>query len=639
MPSAGAFAFVGSHEVPPGLASFLEDGVGGSDDALSACARARRTLAASGVDGDERFDERWQHALADAGYGSLLAVPVEAPRGGEASLVLVFFAGEHRFSDADLELAQSLAGAARGALERSELFESERRARALAQQLARAAAALATELDPAAVLDEVVEQAPELLDADAGAIRLLEGEELVVAATRGAGADLALDSRVASTERLAGDVVQSRAPLGLSDTEGDARLREADPMLAEHAAYLGAPLLGPDGSLLGVLSVYSQLPRGWRDEEVEALLALAGTAASALSGADLYQRVALESERSGAILGNIADGIVAVDRDGRVVLWNKAAEDITGVSADEARGRAPVEVLQRNLESAQRAPGGERLVSIRRGDEDVWLSLTEAVMRDPAGAVAGRIFAFRDISTERAVEQIKSEFVSTVSHELRTPLTSIYGFAETLLREDVLFGEDERQTFLRYIASESERLTRIVDMLLNAARLDAGDLEVHLAPTDVGSVVSEAVADAQSSASVNAHRFVLDLPGEPLTAAADPEKLRQILDNLVENAVKYSPGGGTITVRARRNGETVEVRVDDEGIGIPQAEQQRIFSKFYRAESAARQTPGGGTGLGLFIVRGLVNAMGGRIWVDSREGQGSSFAFELPARERTGDRD
>src|SRR5207237_3884490 len=148
----------------------------------------------------------------------------------------------------------------------------------------------------------------------------------------------------------------------------------------------------------------------------------------------------------------------------------------------------------------------------RRGGQEVWLSVTEAVMHDPAGQVAGRIFAFRDISAELAVEQMKKDFVSAVSHELRTPLTSIYGFAETLLRRDVLFGEEERRTFLAYIASESERLTRIVDALLNVARLDTGDLLVSLAPTDVGGLVTEAVAVAQDGEQAE-QGFVVGSPG------------------------------------------------------------------------------------------------------------------------------
>jgi PAS domain S-box-containing protein len=629
MPSAGDFWLAGSHELPEVLASFLD---GGFDPAgpLPSCARGRRVLAAPALGGDERFDRDWQQVV-ESGYRALLAVPVEAPRGDDAGLVVVFFAEERHFTDDDLELARTLAGAARGALERSELFEAERSARALAQQLARTGTLLATELDPAAVLDEVVQQAPELLDADACAIRLLEGDELVVRAASGGDTAEIVGSRAPSTAWVAGDVVQSRAPVAVSDASDEPRLQRSDPLLAiGYAALLAVPLVGPEGAMHGTLAVYSRRPRAWREEEIEALAALAGNSSAALSSAELYQRVALERERSVAILANVADGIVAVDREGKVVLWNDAAERITGVPTAEALGRTPLQVLQRNLESGSDVPIGDRLVSIRRGADDVWLSLTEAIMLDPADAVAGRIFAFRDISAERVVEQMKSSFVSAVSEQLRRPLTSIYGFAETLLRQDVLFGEEERSTFLGYIASESQRLANIVDALLNVARLDTGDLQVQIAPTDVRPVLSEVVTSAEQTLPVNGHRFVVDLPDEPLTAEADRDKLRQIVANLVENAVKFSPEGGTVTVSACRKEDSVEVRVIDEGIGIPETEQERIFAKFYRSESLARQTGGGGTGLGLFIAQGLVTAMGGRIWVDSREGQGSSFVFELP---------
>jgi signal transduction histidine kinase len=276
--------------------------------------------------------------------------------------------------------------------------------------------------------------------------------------------------------------------------------------------------------------------------------------------------------------------------------------------------------------------GGSRLLPIRRGGEEVWLSLSEAVMTDPTGAVAGRIFAFRDISAERSVEQMKTDFVSTVSHELRTPLTSIYGFAETLLRQDVLFGEEERATFLRYIASESERLTSIVDRLLSVAQLDTGDISVQLAETDVGAVVSEAVRSAEGADGGNGHRFVVVLDDGPLAAEADREKLSQVLFHLLDNAVRYSPAGGTVTVAARRRDDAVEVSVEDEGVGIPHADQERIFRKFYRGDAAAAGAVGAGAaGLGLFLAEGLVTAMGGRIRVDSSEGKGSTFVLELRA--------
>ena len=632
MPRGGKLELAAGADLPHVLAEVLEDALPESATCLQAAAEEGRALASPDVTRDDRFDRPWAEQAKAAGYRALLAVPAASPAAEHSGLVIVFFSAEREFSDDDLELARHLGDAARGALERSELFEAERTARALSQQLARTGGVLATELDPAAVLEEVVQQAPALLEADACAVRTLEDDELVVSAASGEGAEEAVGSRTSAAGRLSGDVFQSRSPVAVEDVTADERLVGADAiLLAGYAAFLGVPLAGPEGSLAGVLSVYATKPRRWRSEEVEALLALAGNTSAALANAELYSRVSLEKERSVAILANIADGIVAVDRDGEVVLWNSAAEEITGVPQEEAIGRTTVQVLQRQLESAEgETPSGQRLVSITRGAEEVWLSLSEAVMRDPLGAVAGRIFAFRDISADRMVEQVKSDFVAAVSHELRTPLTSIYGFAETLLRQDVPFGEEERRIFLGYIASESERLTEIVDQLLNVAQLDAGDLQVELGRIDVGSVVSELVETVEESGVMNGHRFEIDLPDEPLAAEADPDKVRQVFSILVENALRYSPGGGTVTVGARRRQDRVEVSIADEGIGIPAAERERIFRKFYRAESAARDGAAG-TGLGLFIARELVTAMGGRIWVDSTEGEGSSFSFELPA--------
>jgi two-component system sensor histidine kinase VicK len=247
-------------------------------------------------------------------------------------------------------------------------------------------------------------------------------------------------------------------------------------------------------------------------------------------------------------------------------------------------------------------------------------------MLDAAGSVAGRIFAFRDVSSERVVEQMKSDFVATVSHELRTPLTSIYGFAETLMRGDVQFSDPERATFLGYIASESERLINIVDDLLSVARLETGTLRLNVEETDVAAVAREAVARMKEHA--ERCEFELDFPSTGVMVEADREKLSQVIQSLVDNAVKFSPQGGRIVISARKRADAAEVRISDEGMGIPRADQQRIFSKFYRAESGA---PGAqGTGLGLFLARGLILAMGGKIWVESKEGQGSTFVFELP---------
>jgi PAS domain S-box-containing protein len=625
MPDPREPRLAGVHGLPESLARFLEGGLHGSTPMLEA-ARRRRILAAPAVATDDRFGEEWRSLAAEAGFASLLAVPIEAPRREEPGLGLVFFAEEQSFTDDEIELAQNLAGAARGALERAELYEAERKSRAIAQQLARTGTVLANELDPQAILEEIVEQAPAVVGADAAAVSLLEEDELIVTAVHGEEAQAALGARASAVGELAGEIVQSRTPVARDDVE---RLHVAgDPVLdAGYSAFLGAPLVGSEGTVRGVLAVYGRKPRSWREEEVEAIAALAGTASAFLANAELYQRVAVERERSVAILRNIADGIVAVDRDGHVVLWNRAAEEITGVPTSEALGREPSEVLQRSLDADETSEEGRGLIRISRGAEEIWLSVSEAVMRDPAGAVAGRIYAFRDVSSDRLVEELKSGFVSTVSHELRAPLTSIYGFAETLLREDVSFGEEERRTFLGYIASEAQRLTGIVDALLSVARLEAGDLQVQLVPTDLRDVVTDVVTSAQREV-MNGGRFVIDVPEEPLDATADRDKVRQILANLVDNAVKFSPEGSTVTVAARRAGDAVQVRVVDEGSGVPAGEQERIFRKFYRADSVA--SSGGGTGLGLFIARGLASAMGGRLWIDTETDRGASFVFELP---------
>ena len=616
MPEGGRLTVAGAHELPDEL-----QGVN-PPAALTQAAADGRVVAAPRVREDDRFDDEW----GDAPFEALLAMPVD---GGGPGLVVVFFTEQRAFSGDDLELGRHVAQATRAALERSRAFESERMARALSQQLARTGSMLASELDPVAVLEEVVGQAATLLGADAGTVATLEGGELVISATAGLGLEDVAGARAPSTGWLGGDVIQLRAPVAREDVSADPLHAEADVVLGfGYRGYLGVPLAGREGSVLGVVAVYSSEPRTWRDEEVEALAALAGNASVALTNAELYQRLALEHEQSIAILSNVADGIVAVDRDGRVVLWNAAAERITGVPASEAVGHTPFEVVRRELESE--TGGTNRLVSIMRGGEEVWLSLSEALMRDPAGAVAGRIFAFRDISAERVVDQMKSDFVSTVSHELRTPLTSIYGFAETLLRRDIGFTDEERQTFLGYIASEAERLTGIVDALLNVARLDSGTLQVDLVATDIAQLLEEAVSEESVPAITNGHRFVVDLEEGVPAVRADPDKLRQVVGQLVENAVKYSPAGAIVRVEARARPDAVEITVADEGSGIPESELERVFDKFYRASETEP-----GTGLGLFIAQGLVSAMGGRIWVRSEEGGGSRFTFALPVANST----
>jgi PAS domain S-box-containing protein len=450
VPVGDTMAVAGSHRLPDAIRELAVPHV------ILETSASRHMLAAPQLSDDERFEEIWR----DTGLGSLLAIPVPGDAG---VLLLSLFDEPRQFGRDDLALAGQLALAARGVLDRSRLFEAERASRSLSQRLGRAGARLLRELDPDAVLQTSVNEAAALLEADAATLTQVVPDALVIAAASGEDAALLIGTAGPVVGWPAGDVVHSGNPVALQDVPQTL----GDPVLDKgYRAYVGVPIRGAEGEVEGVLSVYGRRPRAWDDEEREALQALAGNTAVALANAELYRRVALEREQSLAILSNIADGIVAVDRDDLVVMWNRAAEVITGVPGSEAIGRSPAQVLQRDLETE------DGRVAIRRGDDEVWLQLSEAVMRDPTGAVVGRIFAFRDISAEHAMETMRSEFVSAVSVDLRAPLTSIYGFAQTLLRDDVAFSDEDRRRFLEFIAREAEHLTATVDSLLEVGRTE-----------------------------------------------------------------------------------------------------------------------------------------------------------------------
>jgi signal transduction histidine kinase len=220
--------------------------------------------------------------------------------------------------------------------------------------------------------------------------------------------------------------------------------------------------------------------------------------------------------------------------------------------------------------------------------------------------------------------------VATVSHELRTPLAAIYGSAQTLLRRDLELDEEKRRRFLELIAQESERLSRVAADILLANNLDSGQLQLRTTRLDVALLAQDVLEKMRSVFSDREDvSLKLTVTGSRCFVSGDSDKLRQVLINLVENAVKYSPDGGAVEVRVEPNGTTLRVAVRDEGLGIPHGEQQRIFGKFYRVDPQLSRGVGG-TGLGLYICRELVRRMEGRLTVTSREGEGSIFVVELP---------
>ncbi len=268
---------------------------------------------------------------------------------------------------------------------------------------------------------------------------------------------------------------------------------------------------------------------------------------------------------------------------------------------------------------------GQSVVEARPGGVPMFLSFTSSRLKGAGDLPGGWIHAFRDVSATHTLDRLKSDFVSTVSYVLRTPLTSIYGFASTLLRDDLAFPEEDRRVFLEYISTETERLTGIVDDLLEVSSIDAGSVEVHVADVQLTGVLQDAVELARDR---GARRHITVHGEDGLSVRADADKLQTVLANLVGNAARSTPEGGEIRVDVGLDGDSVRIGVHDSGAGISPAEQKQLFTKFYVQPGANGIA---GSGLGLYISKGLVDAMGGKIWVSSAVGEGSTFTVELPA--------
>jgi two-component system, OmpR family, phosphate regulon sensor histidine kinase PhoR len=238
------------------------------------------------------------------------------------------------------------------------------------------------------------------------------------------------------------------------------------------------------------------------------------------------------------------------------------------------------------------------------------------------------VYAFRDLTEERALESMRQDLVATVSHELRTPLAAIYGAALTLRRDDVQLEAELHDKLLEVISEESSRLADIVNDLLLASQLDTGTLKANIERCDPREIVQLEIDAVRTHLPPNVELQV-DVGSDLPAVAADAGQLRQVLANLIENAVKYSPEGGTITVGAEPSDHNVRFAVRDSGLGIPPTEQRRIFEKFYRLDPHMSRGIGG-TGLGLYICRELVRRVDGRIWVESDGRTGSTFYVEIP---------
>jgi two-component system phosphate regulon sensor histidine kinase PhoR len=329
-----------------------------------------------------------------------------------------------------------------------------------------------------------------------------------------------------------------------------------------------------------------------------------------------------EGANAARALAHVSDAVLLVDDTGAIRFWNGAGEQLFGVSERSAVGKqaaALVPDYERLVEAAHRQDG---FVPVLIKGSERWLSPALSVFD------GGSVLAVRDATEGYILERARADFVATASHELRTPLTAVYGGARTLIAHREKLEPSQQTSLLQMIEQESEHLVQIVDQLLISAQLDRGALRLDVAECDVEALCASVVATARLRAVEG-----VSVTFRPLRSVAplrcDESLLRQVLVNLVENAMKYSVEGGQVDVRLYDDPGRVRIEVTDQGLGIPPAEHERIFEKFYRLDAAMSRGVGG-SGLGLFISREIVTQMGGALSVESVEGVGSTFTVSLP---------
>ena len=344
---------------------------------------------------------------------------------------------------------------------------------------------------------------------------------------------------------------------------------------------------------------------------------------------DMVQGFSDEGSKLSAVLDTMADGVVLVRSEGRIEVMNGAAGALLGLKPEGARDRRFMEVVRDHdlrllmtgaLESRQQERGEVELLNQRR--------FVSAIATPLAGSEStGVLLTLHDLTQMRQVETTRREFVSNVSHELRTPLSSVKALAEAL-ENGALEDPDTAQDFVRRIHGEADRMSALVEELLELSRLESGQAALQLETVDVSALVRSEIEAFQLRAEAAGAVLKARLPAAPALVRGEREKLRQVLVNLLDNALKFTPNGGTVTAFVHTAAGGVEVSVQDTGAGIPAEHLPHVFERFYKVDRARRD---GGTGLGLAIVRHIVEAHGGTARVESREGEGTKVSVMLRA--------
>lgn len=616
---------------------------------------------------------------------------VRVPLGVEGRTVGILTADRKEpgeFSPAEVATLTALADQVSVAVENARLFEEvkrfneelEGRVVERTQELAEALERLRFQRDRSEVLyhiaselvasldmDRVLSQALMLLQRAVRATRssviLLDSNtgQLVYRAAIGHTQPIPPGGKVAPFGRgegIVGWVLEKRSALVVRDMTAETRfkLEPEDPT----RSVMAVPILGGAGESLGVILLQSSMPNVFDDNQLQLVEAAAVQLGNALNNAELYRLIREQAERLGtmlrsqqidaaknqAILEGIADGVMVADATDHVILFNAAAERILSITRGQAMGRVQGEILglyggetqawMSQVEDWRERPrdyGPETFISHRLEVGRRFVSIHLSPVVSGTGEFLGVVSVFRDITSEIEADRAKSDFVATVSHELRTPMTSIVGYVDLMVQGAVGQVSGMQLEFLKKVKANADRLTNLVNDLLDISRIEQGRVELVCRPLAIETLILQVVDFVKPRVEEKDQTLTTVLPTGMPKVYGDSDRLTQIITNLVSNAYKYTPVGGTITVHAYVREGMMHVAVADTGIGIAPENQKRIFERFYRVEDDPAVYEVSGTGLGLAITLSLIQMHSGSIWLESEAGEGSVFTFSIPLAE------
>ncbi|MBP6965557.1 MAG: GAF domain-containing protein [Armatimonadetes bacterium] len=506
-----------------------------------------------------------------------------------------------------------------------------------------------TELEE--TLKRLVAKIAAILQAEKCVFMLLDKDRGELVATKpayGLSDDDIRKFRVRATQGVSGEVFREGKPVILYDALTDERTMKENVALLNVTNGVCVPLVVEkrdeenrviETNTIGVLHVFNKRYGNiFIEEDVRLLERLARNATAVIQNAQMFREVVEEKEELEHIIESVYAGLLMVNKEGRIMQANASAREMFGIqSKDISRLYYEIiedskckEIISSALESGEETAGEISLLTEDESVEHIY-QLQTALVKSEEGQVMGAVAIFNDITELRNIERMKTAFVSTVSHELRTPLTSIKGFISTLLADvEGYYDGDTQREFYTIIDTECDRLTRLISDLLNVSRIEAGRaLDLNPKEVELYSLVEKVISVQRSY--TNKHELKVELEEGIPTIIADEDKVDQILTNLTNNAIKYSPKGGEVTIRGSYADGFVTLSVTDQGMGIPKEHIAKVFDRFHRIDNRdTRQV--GGTGIGLYLVKHLVEAHGGKIWIESEVGQGSSFIFTLPLK-------